>query len=604
MTSPSFSAGSQSPPQTMRARQPSPAERLRQLDELKHEVHADFARLDKSLADETILLSDYRDHIHKFYRGLNEREVIDRVHKEERKIRRGIEHAQREPHHVPMAAVVLVLVAIGMFSVFLFNPGGFTGYSTLPIEPVDLSVDELFTESTTYELNFTNISSLRASGILTDGTGELWLLSGEERLLLWQGEATDVYSVTTDKESYALGGEISVTVTPADSSYTLWLTDAAGDKTVVQETFDIVIPGDYVLDALINDSGNITKTSTSFIIRNDTNTSNDILRALTLATTEFSNACVDTCELIVSGPLSLEVVLSEGATLDLVEVVTDMPRENSAPLQLQTIPNFEVDEGGIVSTDLNQYFEDSDGDAITYDFMNAVGVDISIDGSVMTLTGVSAGVTQSLIYASDLYELMQSDPFTITVNAVEETNITPVNDSNQINNSNTTPPDTNTTNITIVSPIEPFNTTLNCTNPDPNLRPLGCLELESAKYFQDQTIYISDGKRRPLARLTPIGNLLLTGTVHPNAAFNADIDDYVIGYEDDFGRFVVTVWFSGDGDLYLKGNLYEENANAVPPPGSYALRNRKGVTLAWAMQHSGDLYVRGNVIPYRLTITE
>jgi len=144
-----------------------------------------------------------------------------------------------------------------------------------------------------------------------------------------------------------------------------------------------------------------------------------------------------------------------------------------------------------------------------------------------------------------------------------------------------------------------------CSHPDPNKRPIECLQEDPALYFQAQALYLTDSNRAPIARLTPIGNLLITGEVVENADFTPNTDDYTIGYMDSYGSYVVTVWFdSSTGNLYLKGRLYEENENNVPAPGAFALRNKRGITLAWADKARGDLYVRGNVVTNRASIIE
>ncbi len=582
-----------------------PAERLQVFDELKTRVHKEFAHLDTALGQGYITLDEYRFYLKQVYDGKDEREVMDLIRREEATIRESIS-AARGSKMPAAAAFMIFLVLTGLAGVILvLNPGqGITGFVTYDAtEEVSVPVDLLFTEQGNASLNITNVTGLKASGILTDGSASVYLRFADQRLLVWEGETSvPVYSVRTDKESYALNSTVNVTVTPANVSYTLWLTDEAGEKTLVQEQFVTTTPGDFVLDALINDTGNVTKVSTSFTVRNDTNASNDVLREEEAAQLAFAATCVDSCAFNQTNEtLLLDVELSEGSRLEISEVISVHERANNAPAMTQELPDIELRIGEHVEIELLDYFEDPDGDMITFDFMNVGGVDITLDESTLFIEGLEAGIGQSIVYASDLYELSQSNLFTITVLGSNTSNVTNSTNTTQNNTNSTvvTPPVViNDTNMTV-------NETLDCSNPDPNARPIECLQQESPVYFPPQAIYITTTGRTPIARITPIGNLLLTGEVHEQASFTANTRDYVIGYENEFGRFTPTIWFDSDtGNLYLTGRLYEERISEVPPPGSYALRNRKGITLAWANQGRGDLYVRGNVIPYRTTIIE
>jgi hypothetical protein len=63
------------------------------------------------------------------------------------------------------------------------------------------------------------------------------------------------------------------------------------------------------------------------------------------------------------------------------------------------------------------------------------------------------------------------------------------------------------------------------------------------------------------------------------------------------------VWFeSSTGNVHIKGSLYEEKINSEPAPGSFVIRNKKGIVLIWGDSITGDMYLRGNVISNRKNI--
>jgi hypothetical protein len=588
---PTFSAGPYTPPTT--ARQPL-SQRHHVLALEKERVHHEFACLDKGLVDGLISREEYRYYLQQRFGGKLEHEVM-----------RDLEQTmlpvpqEKKSNNAIAVVALLVVMLFGFAGILLFAPqqAPLTGYISAPVETMHQHLGNQFTESGNYTLNVTGTEMVAITGSLERGDASISLLLDGERLHVYSG-STPVYWVTTDKQSVARNGTINISLIPEEASATFWLENELGQRIVVPESFILDEPGTFVLDALINDSGNITIASTSFTVRNETNQSNDILREEDYPVTTFTEACDESCQFNNSGnkTLQLEIILDEGARLTLEDIAITQGRTNEAPTQLLSIPDQTLDVGETIEVLLTPYFVDSDGDTLTYDFLDAAGVTMELEGARLTMTGVTPGSDESIVYASDLYSLVQSNRFSITVlpSQTPESNGS-INQTGDENES------IELVNETADTPMPESSS--DCSNPDPNLRPLECLQDDPAKYFQEQEIMISDTSRVPIARLTNIGNLLLTGDVIENAQFSGNTQDYVVGYEDAYGNFIVTIWFDSEsGNLYLKGSLLEEQANQVPPPGSYAFRNRKGITLAWASQNAGDLYLRGNLIPYRRSI--
>jgi|GEM_PF-2364930 len=550
-------------------------------------------------------------------------------------------YAKRKPHHerrretaVKAAATLLFLVlAIGIIWTLTLQQGP-TGFVTLqPTQDVAAATNLVFTAPGDYALGALNTSALTITGTLENGTANVTLLTGNKSLLVWQGTAAaPQYAVSTEKESYALDEAVNVSVTPADASYTLWLTDEAGTKTVVENGFVTVAPGSYALDALINASGNITKASTGFLVRNDTNTSNDVLRAESNPSIKFTDACGETCETSIAGNVTLHAELSEGATLTIDAVTIAEPRTNVAPVLVGTMPNITVHVGETVFVDLATLFADADNDTLTYDYLAVPGTTMALNGSVLSVTGTSPGTAQSIVYASDLYAIAQSAPFTITVLATENaTNATLTNTTNETgvptggNESNntatnqtlneTSPAITNTTlnetsnntatNQTLneTSPAI-TNTTLDCSNPDPNRRPLDCIQGANSTYFKPEELLIENKQAVAVGQLTPVGNLLIKGGLVEHTTGIPATSDYQLGYTNSDGDYVPTVWIdTATGNLNLKGTLTEVNGNLIYQPGLTALTNERGIILALIDRNTGDMAVRGNLVPYRRSLS-
>jgi hypothetical protein len=610
---------------------PATAERLQQLKEQELRIHTVFAKLDRALAAGDISKDEYAHYVGRVYGGKQEHDLLRELHEEERRLAAGVEASRRTPAtRTPLIAAGLLLVILAaMASVLLLAPKASmpSGFAILDLVPNTPSqVNAVYNQSSSVELNVTDITGLKVSGTLAGGAADVVLVAGSQRYLVYHGDAsTPAYSVSTEKESYALNEGVAVTVLPDSAEYTLWLTDSTGTKTSVASGFVTSAAGAYILDALINDSGTITKATTTFIIRDDTDPSKDVPRAPAAGSVSFKDACAESCLIPATGStqLSLDIQLSPGATLSLASLDAEQPLTNRPPALVAPVPDVNVAQGDSATLNLGLYFADPENDPLTFDFMNAPGAQIGISSGLLTVTGLTPGSSQSVVYASDGSSLVQSNLFTITVTPSTSTttpattenvtlnatppNMTDISDGNitSVNITNGTtpliPPTTpqNGTNLTSLA-----NVPLDCSSPDPNLRPVDCLNANAARLFEE-SIYWESIDRAQVARITPIGNLLIRGKVYEQSTGSAGRRDFRVSYTDADFRNVPTIWVdSPTGDLHLRGSLHEENANLVPPPGSYAVINRRGIYLAYADPVTGDLYVRGNVIPYRENIND
>ena len=105
----------------------------------------------------------------------------------------------------------------------------------------------------------------------------------------------------------------------------------------------------------------------------------------------------DTVQLaaITAGSATVAVTVSdpEGLTAEQEFSVTVQPPANRAPEEADSIPAHDVVVDSAVVLDMSAYFTDPDGDELTYsaETSDAAIATASVDGSVVTTTGVSAG---------------------------------------------------------------------------------------------------------------------------------------------------------------------------------------------------------------------
>ncbi len=546
------------------------------------------------------------------------------------------EEHKREAKAKAGATLAVIILLSGMLWAFNTTNEGLTGYTILSqgtssgknLPPSPLTI----TSNQTYELNASGLTRLAMSGNLTNGSAEILLEANNQQWLVWQGSTRPArYSVTTDKTSYALNETVNVSVEPAGASVTLWLTLPSGEKEPVFTSPVTSEPGTHVLDALINDSGTIAKASTTFTVRNETNTSNDTPREEE-RTISFTDACLETCALApLTGTITITISVTSGKLVINEWLLKEAT--NNPPFRIADIPDVTLAEGEETNLSMSDYFTDPEGDPLTYDFLNVPNANITINGSILTIKGTSTGESKTIIYASDLEAIAESNIITITVQPASQnannqsgrgegttTNETrpknetkttgqggtppptPAGATNKTNESSrgTRPSQENATNTTSATTTKPAA----CDNPDPNQRPPECFIGEERKYFREgDGFLIEDRARNVVARFNALGNLLIRGGVFENAAGAPAKNDFAIGHLNDDYQFIPTVWISSEtGDLYLKGGLHEEELTLTIPRGMYSFQSRRGINLGYANPRTGDLYLRGNLIPYRRNV--
>ncbi|RME31074.1 hypothetical protein D6789_03875, partial [Candidatus Woesearchaeota archaeon] len=407
MTPPQFSAGGQHPPAPRRTRE---------------EINKLFDQIEAALGEGRITRDEYQYYLKHEFGGKDRAELLRELQEEEQ-VAHNKQHV-RSKTPTPITLILIIGIMLGLLTIGFFG-NGITGFATY--KETSVPADGLtFTGSANITLNITNTTSFSISGSLSGGAGSVTLLVGSKPYTLWSGEPSPPpFTVTTPYESYARNASINASWEPAnETNVTLWLTTPAGTRTPFANGDRINVPGEYTLDALFPTA----KASTTFIVRNDTNSSRNAPRAARSAVVQFTNACGEACSLNETGneTLTLAVELEDGATLTITGITVTQPRANTAPVMTTPLGDVALSVGESVSINLDEHFSDADGDVLLYDVLHVQGATMTIEGSTLTITGNTAGGGTTRVYASDAETLTESNPFTINItgNATDTTGAT------------------------------------------------------------------------------------------------------------------------------------------------------------------------------------
>ncbi len=466
----------------------------------------------------------------------------------------------------------MLLFVLAFFAVSLVYQSG-------DLTPTGLFIHDTQVQSgETLELEVnTTIQALTASGTLTgEGQAKINFIT-ENSVLLVADIRSDDGSPRTDKASYLPGELVQIQNVPENASY--YLDDG-------YETLPTVVPFEA------------PNQSMELLIVWDAGTTRlPIVIGEEPRITTFENLCEETCVLPnITG--TAKIVVTGDAFLNITLLGTGNTTVNEPPVLVIPFGNVTINDTKEI--DLSLYFEDPEGSQLMFSVGESPYVIASVDGDILTIMPVTSGIDFLPVYASDLEELVQEDMLIeVIVSEISENETTTENSAHEENTETdetvpvVTTNETNTTNISVV---------LDCSSPDPNKRPVDCLHEQADKYFE-QDVFIENIAREKVARLSPVGNFMITGGVEERSDGRPTNGDFALGYRDENFNQVFTLWIdSATGDLHLKGRLYEEQTRLEPLAGSYSITNLRGLILAYADRNTGDLYIRGNLIPYRRDI--
>jgi hypothetical protein len=301
---------------------------------------------------------------------------------------------------------------------------------------------------------------------------------------------------------------------------------------------------------------------------------------------------------------TLIITPTENANVIITKITTTTQKENNPPIQIKVIEDVILTTGENITLNLTEYFTDTDQENLLFETNTLQNTQVQITNGMLTITALVAGEEQAYVYATDASEITTSNEFTIKILATTRLednsteNSTTIENNTAINNTI----ENNQTNTTENTTIE--NNTINiideCNLPI-NERPNICFEGNESKYFKDIIATLENKDGVTVGRFNRFGNFIIKGLLIEESNENEKERDFKIIYRqnNDFEETITTTaWIdSQTGNLYLKGKLYEENADMQAPQfNTYTIRNKAGIVLAYFDQITGDLYLRGNLV--------
>ena len=494
----------------------------------------------------------------------------------------------------------IIISAIFLFAIVgivwtLSSSSGLTGFAVLNVG------QENYSNNMTIN-NSQELTSIQISGTMY-GEGSATISYNTTNGILHIATInSDLGLPRTNKPSYTAGESITLDHEP--TSYTAYLDDGINTIAV---TLPLQAPDtNATLLLVVNESDNITTYKIPIIIGNFERT------------TTFEKLCDQTCQMnSATGNIIIETTGDTSVKFNKIETTL---AKNTAPLYAITINPITINE--TTTIDLNSHFTDIDSDTLYYSTSTSSIANLSIENNMLTITPTTNGEETITIYSSDLKEITEVK-FTLTVNKIrtpeqempQEINSTTnmMNETTNILNNtenitdNTSQNENMTNNTLDISNYTQIsdstvNTSLDCSNSNPNERPIACLQDNASTYFKDEDKYWEDISRNKVAKFNVLGNMLITGNVIEHSTAKPSSNDFILGYQDADENIIGKIWIDSQGNLQLTGTLHEEQIQLNPPPMTYSLMTRRSIFIAYADTNSGDLYLRGNLIPYRRSV--
>ncbi|MBI2658549.1 hypothetical protein HYX05_00405 [Candidatus Woesearchaeota archaeon] len=253
---------------------------------------------------------------------------------------------------------------------------------------------------------------------------------------------------------------------------------------------------------------------------------------------EFSNICIDTCDLTGLNRSSYLLLfeIEDDAVLRINKVKYNVLIDaiNSVPILLQNFSAINVPKNKNISINLPDYFSDPDGDVLTYGYYRADNITIFFDNDVATIVPDKEieGIRLTYITANDSENVAVSNIFMLNISE-KKTELTEIN------------------------------------------------------FFE-----IRGNFDRKLAVFDSLGNLNIKGNLTRNMQPIADENDFVIQGSSGALSAVIA---NPEGNMLIKGSLNEKQSTVNPTPNSFIIQNKNDEYVAY-VNSTGDLFLRGILV--------
>ncbi|MBW3001400.1 hypothetical protein KY341_06005 [Candidatus Woesearchaeota archaeon] len=593
--------------------------------------------LDEKLRRKKISKRKYNSMLKKEYRGKNKEELMKKINGEKAELKEQIRKHRMTKNQIGIAGIILlILVTISILT--QPPPSTPTGLVIGPkLITQTLDYNQGFEQYTETVLDITNITSLRISGKLEGTKARIKLrIDGNEYVIahiineqegnlitgLAIAEPEPEHIISTDKNEYTLGETVVINITPEIENKSIYIEEEEERHKLDDNTYLTEKTGEYQVIALIVLPNDILRLETSFTVINTNfnqtinatvkenmseiidNIINETLENIEESQVyEFSEICIETCDLPETNYPTLIVEVEENSKLTITKLIITQTKENSAPVQTNTIQDIFITTSQETTIELNQYFKDPDNDDIQYDINEIPKINVEIYQSALTISSNMPGIYLAYIYATDGDKLITSNTFYITVSQglTEYSNTSNITVTQEGVEQATTPATEPITPEPSTTPTTQPSTTDPCTHPQLNKRPAYCFVGIEDQAFKELSAPIENMNGKLVGRFTRFGNLVIKGLLVQGTTGTPREDDFKIGFTErkDFEEITThTAWIDDEtGNLYLRGRVYEEQDILEPPQyNTYIIQNKYGIVLGYFDELTGDLYLKGNLV--------
>ncbi|WP_419167239.1 Ig-like domain-containing protein [Candidatus Palauibacter sp.] len=271
--------------------------------------------------------------------------------------------------------------------------------------------------------------SVAAGGTLNvDVTGYFSDADGDELTYMASSSNADVATATIDGATVTIsgvgGGRAVITVTASDGEATV----AQGFNVTVEAAPENTAPSAVgtIPNHSVGVGGTVTVNASGYFSDAD---GDELSYTVASSNADVATATADGSTVTISGVAAGSAVITvtasdgEASAVQGFSVAVEAAPSNNAPAAVGTIPNHSVGVGGTVTVNAVGYFNDADGDELSYTVAssNADVATASNEGSTVTISGVAAGSAVITVTASDA-EASAVQGFSVAVEAAPTNN--------------------------------------------------------------------------------------------------------------------------------------------------------------------------------------